>query len=198
MVSIAEPSAYLLSYRSQDKEEDKRVDSQHDVIKHAILGGNLIHPSIPMSSIQNAIADIACGTGIWLEDVRKSHFADTMRGNGLSLVGFDVNAHAFDPTVAPAVKLIQHDCTQDFPAPYLGRFNMRGLAYALPEKDFTRLIANAIKLLRPGCYLQWLETETRLFQQYPTTPEFTEAITTINAERQSRGLVAEYTYPIPL
>ena len=196
----SESSAYLLSYRSKDQEEDKRLDSQHDVIKHAILDGHLIHPLIPLSAIQTSIADIACGTGIWLEDVRQTHFSKPTTHTPL-LVGFDVNAHAFDPTLAPAVKLIEHDCTQEFPSEYIGKFdlvNMRGLAYAVPKDGFSRLISNAFKLLRPGGYVQWLETETRLFKQYPPTADFTEAIDTINAERQSRGLVTEYVVSYPL
>jgi SAM-dependent methyltransferase len=148
-----EPSAYLLSYRNRNQEEDKRLDSQHDVITHAILGGDLIHRSIPLPAIQNGIADIACGTGIWLEDVRKTYFS----GNAPDqkrwplFVGFDVNAHAFDLGFAPAVTLIEHDCTQEFPSEYTGKFdlvNMRGLAYAVPGKSFSRLVLNAIKLLR--------------------------------------------------
>ncbi|KAH7394356.1 hypothetical protein BKA66DRAFT_567306 [Pyrenochaeta sp. MPI-SDFR-AT-0127] len=196
MARDAGPSAYLLSYRSQDNEEDKRLNSQHDVIKHAILGGHLIHPSIPLSATQTSIADIACGTGIWLDDVRKTHFADVpaYEDSAPFLVGFDVNAHAFDHSIASAVKLIEHDCTKEFPSEYIGRFdlvNMRGLAYAVPRESFSHLISNAIKLLRPGGYLQWLETETRLFRQYPLTADFTEAIDKINVERGYRGLVAD-------
>jgi hypothetical protein len=42
----------------------------------------------------------------------------------------------------------------------------------------------------PGGYLQWLETETRLWRQFPVTPDFEEAIKTINAERANRTLVS--------
>jgi SAM-dependent methyltransferase len=145
-------SAYLLSYRSQDSEEDRRLNSQHDVIKHAILDGHLIHPSIPISSLQGSIADVACGTGIWLEDVRKTHFANFAEDldHTQSLVGFDVNSHAFDATLDPSVKLVQHDCTCRFPPEYIGKFglvNMRGLAYAIPREGFSRLLNNVIELL---------------------------------------------------
>lgn len=153
MASTPPNSAYLLSYRSKDTEEDQRLDLQHNVIKHAILGGHLIHPSIPLSVVQTSIADIGCGTGIWLEDVRKTLSLDNLAGeNGFpSFVGFDVNAHAFDNSLSPAVELIEHDCTQEFDPQYIGKFglvNMRGLAYALPEQDFSRLISNAVRLLR--------------------------------------------------
>jgi hypothetical protein len=150
-------SPYLLSYRSQDIEEDKRLNSQHDVIKHAILDGHLIHPSIPLSDVQGSIADVACGTGIWLEDVRKTHFASHEGGKERApiLVGFDVNSHAFDITLGPSIKLVQHDCTREFASEYIGKFelvNMRGLAYAIPREGFSRLLSNVIKLLS----IQWL------------------------------------------
>lgn len=152
MATVSEPSAYLLSYRSQDSEEDKRLNSQHDVIKHAILGGKLVHPYIPLSAVRGAIADVACGTGIWLEDIRRTYFASHLgdhEGSPL-LVGFDINAHAFDLTLSSAVKLVQHDCTTTFPVEYEGKFdlvNMRGLAYAIPRDGFRRLLRNVAKIL---------------------------------------------------
>lgn len=153
MPSISKPPAYLLSYRSQDKEEDRRLDSQHDVIKHAILDGHLVHPAIPVPTLDTSIADIACGTGIWLEDVRKTYFgnAPSNTHNTLLLVGFDINSHAFDSNFAPAVRFVEQDCTKEFPVEYHEKFdlvNMRGLAYAIPRDGFASLISNAVKLLR--------------------------------------------------
>jgi SAM-dependent methyltransferase len=150
---VAPHSAYLLSYLSQSHEEQERLDSQHDVITHAITGGELIHPSIPPSAFRNSIADIACGTGIWLENVRRKYFDGSAsdEGYGPLLVGFDVNAHAFDLSIGSAVTLIEHNCVQEFPSKYIGKFdlvNMRGLAYAIPEQEFCRLVSNACQLLR--------------------------------------------------
>lgn len=185
---------YLLGYRRDNVEEDRRLNSQHHDIKHAILEGHLIHPSIPKSQI-TAIADLACGTGVWLEDTASTLFADrkpsTADGSSPFLIGFDVNAHAFNPHPTHNVQLVQHDCTKPFDLSYIGRFdlvNMRGLAYALTSEAFSHVIDNAIQLLRPGGYLQWLETETRLFKVYPETPEITEALSSINSEREERQL----------
>jgi hypothetical protein len=152
MAANLETSAYLLSYRRKDSDEDKRLNSQHDVIKQAILDGHLIHPSIPISDLEGSIADVACGTGIWLEDVRKTHFTDLARDLRRTpmLVGFDVNSHAFDPTLDPSINLVQHDCTREFSPEYVGKFglvNMRGLAYAIPREKFSQLLNNVITLL---------------------------------------------------
>ena len=57
-------------------------------------------------------------------------------------IGFDMNAHAFNPNPAPGVQPVEHDCIKPFDAKYIGHFdlvNIRGLAYALPKEDFSRL-----------------------------------------------------------
>ncbi|KAF4609847.1 hypothetical protein G7Y89_g15776 [Cudoniella acicularis] len=192
-INQAQEDIYLLSYRRNNVEEDRRLNSQHDAIKYAILNGRLIHPSIPATQITSAIADLGCGTGIWLNDIAETLFADpdTADGSYPMLVGFDINAHAFNLSPAPGVKLVKHDCTKPFDASYHGKFdlvNMRGLAYALTPEGFCLVLENVVQLLRPGGYLQWLETETRLFKAYPETVEISEALKIINTERQQRQL----------
>lgn len=152
MTSTQDQQPYLLSYRRDDVDEGRRLDSQHDVIKHAILGDQLIHPSVRSLGSRSAIADLGCGTGVWLDDVANTLFAvgTATREVFTKLVGFDMNAHAFNPHPAPGVQLVEHDCIKPFDAKYIGEFdlvNIRGLAYALPHKEFSRLVENAIKLL---------------------------------------------------
>ena len=152
MTSSHDQQPYLLSYRRDDVEEDRRLNSQHEVIKHAILNGLLIHPSIHTLNSGSAIADLGCGTGVWLDDVANTFLAGghASRDDSALLVGFDMNAHAFNPNPAPGVQLVKHDCTKPFDARYIGKFdlvNIRGLAYALPRKAFSRLVENAIHLL---------------------------------------------------
>lgn len=143
---------YILSHRRNNAEEDDRLNSQHDAIKHAILDGRLVHSSIPITHITSAIADLGCGTGIWLDDVRQTLFTDPdgVNENSVMLFGFDVNAHAFNPNPAPNIQLIEHDCTKSFDPIYVGKFdlvNMRGLAYALSAEGFSLVIDNAVQLL---------------------------------------------------
>ena len=152
MTSSHDQQPYILSYRRDNAEEDRRLNSQHEVIKHAILDGLLIHPSIPTIEIKGAIADLGCGTGVWLDDLANTLFAGghATRENSAMLIGFDPNAHAFDPNPAPGVQLIEHDCTKPFDDRYIGKFdlvNIRGLAYVLPRKSFSCLVENAVQLL---------------------------------------------------
>lgn len=148
--------AYVLSFRRDDTEEDERLDWQHELIKHLIWGGRLIQDSIPLSSLINEhgrIADVGCGTGIWLKEV-----AGILSSAGNQeavaapprLVGFDTNPRAFRYESTPSLQLIEHDCTTPFAAEYIGQFdmvNIRGLAYAISEERFPLLIKNAVQLL---------------------------------------------------
>lgn len=152
MTSRHNENSYVLSYRHDNIEEDRRLNSQHDLIKHAILGGLSIHPSINKITPKSAVADLGCGTGVWLDDI-----ANELRAGGhkteahsAMFIGFDTNAHAFNSNPAPGVLLVEQDCTEPFETKYIGKFdlvNIRGLAYALPQERFSCLVDNAIKLL---------------------------------------------------
>ena len=65
MTSKPGEEPYVLSYRKDDIEEDKRLNSQHEVIKHGILEGRLIHPSIATLNSGSAIAGLGCGNGVY-------------------------------------------------------------------------------------------------------------------------------------
>ncbi|KAL9108368.1 MAG: hypothetical protein Q9227_006828 [Pyrenula ochraceoflavens] len=190
-----EQEAYMLSFRRQNAREARRLHSQHEAIKYGIMNGQLLHPSIPRDEIQSPIADLGCGTGVWLKDLADTIFPVDKAQDGKEhvLVGFDVNDRAFDRDPPAGVHLIEQDCTEPFDQKYHGNFglvNIRGLAYAIPEERFPSLMSNAIQLLRPGGYLQWLETDTRLFRMSPYSPEITEALKLIGIERQRRKLVS--------
>lgn len=221
MASHEDQEAYVLSYRRNNIEEHKRLDWQHEMIKHAIWDDRLIHDSIPSTLVNMGIADLGCGTGIWLDDVANTLFAcendNTKNKVTPLLVGFDINSRAFNPSPAPGVRLVQHDCTEPFDDEYIGKFglvNIRGLAYAVPEEKFPRVVENAVQLLsritflrrrgkhgyffpllilcfaEPNGYLQWTESEARLFKAYPETEDMSKAMKIIDHERQERGLVA--------
>lgn len=152
MTSNHEQHHYVLSHRRGNIEEDRRLNLQHEAIKHAILDGRLIHPSVPITELKSAIADLGCGTGVWLDDVANTLFTGehAMKEKSPMLIGFDMNARAFNSNPAPGVQLVEHDCAEPFDTRYIGKFdlvNIRGLAYALPREGFSRLVENAVQLL---------------------------------------------------
>ena len=151
MSSAEDLQAYLLHYRSQRPEESQRLDGQHEIVTQCIFDGRLVLPSVPRSEIKNAVADIGCGTGVWLNDVAREFFSKQgIGGTRPLLVGFDPNAKAFTQRNEPHVQLIEHDCSEPFDGDYHGKFdlvNIRALAYAVPEERFIRVIENAMRLL---------------------------------------------------
>ncbi|MCJ1386075.1 hypothetical protein MMC17_009200 [Xylographa soralifera] len=196
MTSSTGHEAYMLYHRRDQIEEEQRLDLQHEIVTNAVFGGQLIYPPVSLSEIKDAIADVGCGTGVWLNDLARTHFADRLKLRPPTLVGFDVNAKAFTKTPEPGVQLVEHDCTKPFADRYHGRFdlvNMRALAYAVPEEGFYRLVANAVQLLRPGGYLQWGESESKLWkavlQSQETGPD--KAITESEEIKRSLEIVAD-------
>lgn len=82
------------------------------------------------------MADLGCGTSVWLDDVANMFIADG-HASSTMLVGFDTNALAFNQSPASGVQLIKHDCTKPFDRRYVDMFNLvniRGLAYALSKR----------------------------------------------------------------
>ncbi|KAJ5777173.1 LaeA-like methyltransferase [Penicillium odoratum] len=203
--STSEDSAYILYHRSKQAVEHERLNRQHRLIQQTFMDNQLIHPSISLASLRGGIADVGCGTGIWLEEVAHmlSHPnpQDDSTGNSCSssigpmpqLIGFDLNAAAFPESPAAGIQLVQHDCTQPFDAHYVGKFdlvNIRGLAYAVTEEKLGRVLENVSLLLKPGGYMQWTESEARLFKFFPETPDTLRAMQIIDDERRARELVA--------
>ncbi|PWY82642.1 hypothetical protein BO83DRAFT_414177 [Aspergillus eucalypticola CBS 122712] len=183
---------YVLSHRSKQTEEHERLNRQHNLIQQTFLNNQLIHPSIPLSSLKGGVADIGCGTGIWLREVAQILPSPAVDNTLPSLVGFDLNAAAFPENPTPGIQLVQHDCTKPFDSRYHGQFdlvNIRGLAYAITEEKLSRALENALQLLKPGGYLQWTESEARLFKLFPETPDMLKALEVIDLERRARDLV---------
>ena len=115
-----------------------------------------IHPSIPISS-NSVIADVACGTGIWL-----IHVAQEIPKAQLD--GFDI-----DLTQAPSkqslpanVTLRQWNIFEDVPSDLVGKYDfihVRLLILVIKNSDPRSVIRNLLKLLKPRGYIQWDELD---------------------------------------
>ena len=151
MSSELSHDTYLLYHRRDDVNEDRRLDSQYEVVKHAILGGRVIDASIPTADIKS-VADLGCGTGAWLDDVSNlfSKTGHTDKAENPLLIGFDINARAFNAKPAPGVQFVKQDCAQEFDIKYHGKFDLvhvQALAYTVPEDAFARVVRNMVTLL---------------------------------------------------
>ena len=140
---------YLLAHRKSDIAEDHRLDTQHETVKNTFCGGKCLHPRVPISEIQTAVADIGTGTGIWLNEVVT--FGGLPSSSQMDFVGFDISGEKFMKQPAPGVRFEIHDATKPFPKQYHGKFDLvhvRLLVYAIPQRDFRALVENVIQILR--------------------------------------------------
>ncbi|PYI08853.1 LaeA-like methyltransferase [Aspergillus sclerotiicarbonarius CBS 121057] len=144
----------------RDKVESKRLDSQHRLLVK-VTGNTLIHPTIPTEQIRS-VADIATGTGIWLEDV--SQFLDTPHIQRY-YHGFDISSDQF-PDNPGSIHLSVHDLTDPFPREHWNRYDLvhvRLLVAALEEYEYRAAITNIYNILKPGGYLQWEEIDEETY-----------------------------------
>jgi SAM-dependent methyltransferase len=127
-----------------------RLNLQHYLWKEAL--GFTIEPSIPIPK-KAAIADIACGTGLWLCDAARLHL-------DAKLVGFDLDpSQAPHPDwLPPNVILSQWNIFEDINPLWEGQFDfihVRLLVFVLSGEKMQPFVDRLLKLLKPGGYIQW-------------------------------------------
>lgn len=146
---MASTEAYMLQ---RDGQESKRLNAQH-VWMRALSGGHLIHPSIPRKSLCT-VADIATGTGVWLQDVATcAEFSRQAKDEKSAFVGFDISPQQFPPTgeLPPNVRFVVHDMTEPFPPEYHEKFdlvNVRLVSYVIKAVDLQKVVQHILQLLR--------------------------------------------------
>jgi len=142
-----------------------RLDEQHIFTTKTL--GFLIHPNIPITSPTAKIADVGAGSGAWLLDVAKS------LPSTCQLIAFDLTSSAFPPPEArPSnVSFKFQDMNLPFPASELGTYDLvavRFVSSATPREEWVRSISNLMTLLKPGGWLQWIDSCN--FALYNSTP----------------------------
>ncbi|KAI8623635.1 S-adenosyl-L-methionine-dependent methyltransferase [Xylariaceae sp. FL1651] len=137
------------------EEIPERLDEQHIFTTKTL--GFLIHPNIPITSPTARLADIGTGTGAWLFGVAKS-LPPTCQ-----LTGFDISPSAFPSpqTCPPNVSFKIQDMLLPFPASEIGKYDVvavRFVSSATTRAEWARTIENLITLLKPGGWLQWIDS----------------------------------------
>jgi SAM-dependent methyltransferase len=130
-----------------------RLNLQHYLWRETL--GLSIHAAIKLPP-NPVIADIACGTGLWLIDVSRE-VPDAQ------LYGFDMNL-----TQAPHngwlpsnISLKQWNFFDEVPPDFIGKFDFihaRLLVMVLPD-DPAPFVRRLFQLLKPGGYVQWDELD---------------------------------------
>ncbi|KAI9710435.1 MAG: hypothetical protein M1828_002165 [Chrysothrix sp. TS-e1954] len=119
--------------------------------------GYLLNPTILKTLPEDAhIADIGCGTGIWLSELSAS------LPQTACLAGFDIASDQFrSPAALPSnVDLQIADCKRPFPTQHHGKYDavhLRLLVTAMNPQDWESVSRHCMQLLKPGGWIQWDE-----------------------------------------
>ncbi|EFQ97616.1 hypothetical protein MGYG_00655 [Nannizzia gypsea CBS 118893] len=155
--------------------EANRLNLQHFLWRESFQFN--IHPSIlpriissPPSEAPLNIADIVCGTGLWLMDVAREL-------PKAQLDGLDINL-ALAPRELPSnIAFREWDLFQNpVPPDLVGKYDLihvRSLAMRLAGKDLKSVIGRLYQLLKPGGYLQWDESDYKNMGVAKTEPAVT-------------------------
>ncbi|KAF1961850.1 S-adenosyl-L-methionine-dependent methyltransferase [Byssothecium circinans] len=131
-----------------------RLNLQHYLWKEAL--GFTIEPSIPIP--KNAtIADVACGTGLWLLDAARL-LPDA------KLHGFDIDlSQAPHSDWLPSIITLEKwNLFEDIHPHWEGKFDfvhVRLLVLVLSGENRQPFVDRLLKLLKPGGYIQWDELD---------------------------------------
>ena len=136
-------------------EEIARLNEQHNWFKE-LNDGELLHRSLPVDPRSfTTVADIGCGTGIWLLDFyQANHASEGRHGPELKLVGFDISSEQF-PTNQEGedgslIEFVVHDVTKPFPEVYQHMFdlvNIRALALGLQKQHIAQAVRHVQQML---------------------------------------------------
>ncbi|KAF7587095.1 hypothetical protein BBP40_007734 [Aspergillus hancockii] len=143
--------------------EVNRLNLQHFLWRESFRFS--IHPSIQPQLLSNApnnanlsIADVACGTSLWLADVARELPQAELDGLDVCLTQA-TNQHWLPSNITLHEWNILN---KTVPSELVGKYDLvhvRSLALALAGKDPKTVIRNLYQLVRPGGYLQWEESD---------------------------------------
>ncbi|KAI2602805.1 S-adenosyl-L-methionine-dependent methyltransferase [Hypoxylon sp. NC1633] len=144
---------YILS---RDYIDNSRLNLYH--YQWVEVFGYRTHPKIPIDGSELRIADVGSGTGVWLTDLA-ARLPSSVRLDGL-----DISLHAMPPKewLPPNITLRQWDIKGDVPDDLVGVYDVvhaRNFVFVVKNDEIEHVLANMMKILKPGGYLQWGESE---------------------------------------
>ncbi|KAK1809953.1 hypothetical protein LTR12_015673 [Friedmanniomyces endolithicus] len=142
----------------RDTSETDRLNEQHKCLVGAFTFH--IHPSIPVAKEEREfrVADVACGSGIWLTEI-------AIQYPHAQCDGFDISDKQFPSSsvltrdFGTRVHFHAQDATAEggYGKAFEGQFDIvavRLLHISIAGAQWTRAVQNAVALLKPGGYLQ--------------------------------------------
>ncbi|KAF7197392.1 N-methyltransferase tcpN [Pseudocercospora fuligena] len=154
----------------RNKSESSRLDLQHRLI--TTNAGFLLHPIIAAQLPKDAkIADIGTGTGAWIEDLASLPTTPpTWTFHGYDISNSQFPSHGNEKCSYSILNIL----SEEMPDELIGAFDLVHLRYlilALTEKDWETVAKNVLKLLKPGGWIQWFESDfdIHMIQSSPNT-----------------------------
>ncbi|KAF2159240.1 hypothetical protein M409DRAFT_30246 [Zasmidium cellare ATCC 36951] len=121
--------------------ESNRLNQQHQLLKKTV--GYLLHPEVQEHiTTSSSIADIGTGTGIVVLDLEKSLPSSTQLHGNVSLRVYDAKQ--------PPCKELRNKYDV---------IHLRYLNSGMGEEDWEVVTQNIFTMLKPGGYIQWLESD---------------------------------------
>ncbi|TKX27201.1 methyltransferase domain-containing protein 2 [Elsinoe australis] len=141
---------------SRDNEAAARILLQHWIIRDQF--GFLLDPSVPIDQKDLKLADLACGSGMWLLEL-----AETTPSTW-QLDGFDISPAHFPKKadVSENLSFAALDSLAPVPPHLRGVYDVvhsRGFMLYVPGGDPSGLLHNIMDMLKPGGYLQLEELD---------------------------------------
>src|SRR4051812_44571560 len=165
---------YIIAQTRQNKEEFVRLADQDCAITR-LMGGVLAEQNNP-ETLRNVL-DIACGPGVWAIEMAQKY-------PHMSLVGIDANISIIEYARAQAaayqindrVKFYAMDALRvlEFPDSSFDLVNLRFVLSFLRTWDWTKLLRQVQRLLRPGGIIRLTDEEVIHQSNSPIAMQFCE------------------------
>ena len=139
----------LLPHTSQ---EQNRIYFQHHMMR-TILGGNIM---APLTYRPQSILDVGCGTGQWALEVAYEIPEASVLGIDLELPTVD----RANPQFPRNCYFAQQNILEPFPYPpqSFDYIHLRFMSSSIPFTRWPQELGRLITLLRPGGWLEWVES----------------------------------------
>jgi SAM-dependent methyltransferase len=153
--------------------ETSRLDFQHHFFlkMSSTLLPSQISESLRTTTEPLKVADVACGTAIWLKALA------TELPQSTELHGFDIYPANFPPlsTLPDNVQLHAQSTLDPFLEEFHGKFDLvhvRLLMYSLKKDEWITAIKNLTTILKPGGWLFWEESGYTSWVTLPPSKAF--------------------------
>ncbi|KJZ70451.1 hypothetical protein HIM_10153 [Hirsutella minnesotensis 3608] len=158
--------------------EESRLDTNHHELFKPMMAGALLPANI-MTYLRSleapVVADVATGTGVWLEDLA----AELPAASQLDGYDFDTSKFRSSQKLPTNVKLQFGNVLEPFPEAIHGKYDVvhaRLLLFALKADQWDIAAANLKTLLKDGGWLLWEETSYMSWTCLPMSRAFYEWI----------------------